>query len=271
MKTDARTLLFGQYLKTERLKRGIELEAVARETRISLERLQHLEEEVYDRLPAQVYVRGFLRAYAQAVGIDPAEVQRRYAASLAAHEHSRQADADLARQNRRFWQRIFLALGLLTVIVTVSTLWVTLATRPRPATVSPVTAVGEATGAPQDAGPAAPTETVGEDLPEQAVQPAVPLEAPAPPPAPAPAVAPAAGPEKVRLKILAVEETWLKITIDDRPPKAYTLKPTAHLELEAEARFRLLVGNAGGIKLLVNDNPMAPLGRSGEVVKVRIP
>jgi hypothetical protein len=75
----------------------------------------------------------------------------------------------------------------------------------------------------------------------------------------------------LRLKIIAHEETWLEINVDGRAAKTYRLEPGARLELEASYDFRLLVGNAGGIKLLLDDSLLPPLGRSGQVVTVRLP
>jgi hypothetical protein len=38
-------------------------------------------------------------------------------------------------------------------------------------------------------------------------------------------------------------------------------------EVTALRELRLWIGNAGGVKLLLNDRPAAPLGRSGQVRK----
>jgi hypothetical protein len=39
----------------------------------------------------------------------------------------------------------------------------------------------------------------------------------------------------------------------------------------ARSNLELLVGNAGGINLFFNDNPLKPLGESGEVVRLQLP
>jgi len=64
----------GRTLKQIRERMGIELEAVSAETRVSLRTLQSIEEEAIDKLPALVYLKGFLRSYAQSLGLDPARV-----------------------------------------------------------------------------------------------------------------------------------------------------------------------------------------------------
>ncbi len=62
----------GATLRDARVKRGLTVEQVAQETRISNRFLQALEAEQFDALPAPVYVRGFLRSYANFLRLDPA-------------------------------------------------------------------------------------------------------------------------------------------------------------------------------------------------------
>ncbi|MBA2849240.1 helix-turn-helix domain-containing protein [Thermosulfuriphilus ammonigenes] len=69
---------FGEYLKRERELRGISLETIAEETKISVSILAAIEAEDWGKLPAQVFVRGFIRNYAQVIGLDPNEVILRY-------------------------------------------------------------------------------------------------------------------------------------------------------------------------------------------------
>ncbi len=61
----------GETLRSTREHRGLTMEQVARDTRISLRFLEALEAENFEELPAPVYVRGFLRSYANYLKIDP--------------------------------------------------------------------------------------------------------------------------------------------------------------------------------------------------------
>ena len=61
----------GQTLRATRERRGITVEQVAQDTRISLRFIEALEDEQFDELPAPVYVRGFLRSYANYLKLDP--------------------------------------------------------------------------------------------------------------------------------------------------------------------------------------------------------
>jgi cytoskeletal protein RodZ len=61
----------GATLRAEREARELTLEELALSTRIPLRSLRLLEEDRFDALPGEVFVRGFLRSYSRAVGIDP--------------------------------------------------------------------------------------------------------------------------------------------------------------------------------------------------------
>jgi flagellar biosynthesis protein FlhG len=72
----------GGRLRRTRIDRGIELDEIAGWTKINPTYLQFIEEDRYADLPAPVYVRGFVTAYAQCVGLDAKQVARSYMQSF---------------------------------------------------------------------------------------------------------------------------------------------------------------------------------------------
>jgi cytoskeletal protein RodZ len=64
----------GETLQRARLSRGVTFEEAERVTRISRKYLEALELENFSILPAPVFARGFLRSYADYLGLDPAEL-----------------------------------------------------------------------------------------------------------------------------------------------------------------------------------------------------
>ncbi len=75
-----------------------------------------------------------------------------------------------------------------------------------------------------------------------------------------------------QLRVHAVEETWLRVVIDGEETKDVLLSPNQQMEWEARSHFMLTVGNAGGIEMALDGNPLPPLGQSGEVVRqLRLP
>lgn len=63
---------FGKLLEEARTSRAVTLDAVARETRIARRYLEALERDDVDRLPGRAFAKGYIRAYAQCLGADPA-------------------------------------------------------------------------------------------------------------------------------------------------------------------------------------------------------
>jgi hypothetical protein len=99
---------------------------------------------------------------------------------------------------------------------------------------------------------------------------AEPVEAPPPGPG-AEQSASKQAPQKLLLRVNTIEETWLKIIIDDLVPVEYSLYPGDRVELEAGSGYNLLIGNAGGVELYLNDQQVAVPGKSGEVVNLELP
>lgn len=66
----------GERLRHAREAQGLSLDDVASRTRIPTRHLQHIEREEWDALPAITYCIGFVRSYANAIGLDGAELGR---------------------------------------------------------------------------------------------------------------------------------------------------------------------------------------------------
>jgi transcriptional regulator with XRE-family HTH domain len=64
------TLTLGEKLKKFRSDRRMSLGDVSRSTNIQVKYLEFIEEGEYEKLPADVYVKGFLKSYAEFLGID---------------------------------------------------------------------------------------------------------------------------------------------------------------------------------------------------------
>jgi hypothetical protein len=73
-------LEIGRSLREARLARGATLEAVEAKTRIRTRYLKALEDERFDDLPGEAYAKGFLRTYADHLGLDGQECLNAYRA-----------------------------------------------------------------------------------------------------------------------------------------------------------------------------------------------
>ena len=71
----------GQTLKKHREERGISLGELAKITRVPEKHLADLEAGAFERLPGDVFVKGFIRAHARAVGADDVTLAADFEAS----------------------------------------------------------------------------------------------------------------------------------------------------------------------------------------------
>jgi flagellar biosynthesis protein FlhG len=71
-------LFRGKALKQVRERMGVEPQAISKETKISMKTLEWIEEEAFEKLPPLVYLKGFLKSYAQSLGLDPQKVIEEY-------------------------------------------------------------------------------------------------------------------------------------------------------------------------------------------------
>ncbi|HMA95653.1 MAG TPA: helix-turn-helix domain-containing protein [Polyangiaceae bacterium] len=71
----------GKYLRQQREAKAMSIEEVARATRVPMSSVERLESDQFDELPGEVFVRGFMKSYARAVGLQADDVLARYTSS----------------------------------------------------------------------------------------------------------------------------------------------------------------------------------------------
>jgi transcriptional regulator with XRE-family HTH domain len=62
---------FGPNLRRIRVQRGISIDKIAADTKVSAELLVGLEKNDFSEWPTGIYARAFIRQYAYAIGVDP--------------------------------------------------------------------------------------------------------------------------------------------------------------------------------------------------------
>ena len=293
MTTMEKSTGFGSYLRNQRRAMGISIETVSQKTKIRVEVLRHLENEDLGRLPSSAFLKGFVRAYADAVGADIQEALRLFEASCTAHTECDMAAAPL-KTRAPFWRGFLLACVALILLVFI-TLSVarrmektpeatfapekesiakappddsSVTATPAPAAIVPTPKPQEAERSPTPV-PVVPEQTPEVNLPK--------AEAPAPADANANATSakqqatPEVQPAKLVLQIEAIELTWLRVTSDGKIVKEITLQPNARMTFEAEQRFDLVIGNAGGVQLTLNGQALGSPGKRGKVISMKLP
>ncbi|MZH05449.1 MAG: DUF4115 domain-containing protein [Nitrospinae bacterium] len=73
---------FGSYLKHERELRGVPLEEISGATKIHIRFLKALEDNKFDELPGEVFIKGYIRSYANTIGSDVEEMLNIYEESV---------------------------------------------------------------------------------------------------------------------------------------------------------------------------------------------
>ena len=241
---------FGASFKKARESKGIPLDRIAAETRISSRFLQAIENEDFHVLPGGIFTRGFIRSYAERVGLDPEQAVADYEKLSEVREPSEPvvtAGAPARKINRQLYPVAIGGLILLIVIFYIVT---------------------------RDSG--SPPETAS--LPTAPVsQPVTPSTQPAPVPEVAVAApevaasAPAPSTDALALDVEAKETTWIKVMADGASVlPGEILEPGATRRFTAKTSIEIAIGNAGGLSLKLNNLPVKVIGQSGQVRKLVI-
>lgn len=247
-----------QRLRHAREQAGLSLEELAARTKIRIAHLEAIERGAFDRLPGGIFTRGYLRAYAREVGLDPEAVVRDYLA-----EHGGEAEPswelraatwpkrdpllDEPDRLRQFWTAMTAGAVMLLVVGFLT------GERPgsRPA----------ATGAVATAG-----RTAAAALP--APKPSAPVRSVAPrggAATPTPSGSPA-----LAFDIEAVDVVWIAARADGRRVVYRLMRPGERVSFHARDEILLRVGNAGALRYSINGRDGRPLGDRGAVRTVRI-
>ncbi len=251
---------FGASFKKARESKGISLDRIAAETRISTRFLRAIETEEFHLLPGGIFNRGFVRAYAEKVGLDPDQAVAHYE-RLTEVRTPIEATAASPQTSKRDRHVYPLAIGGLVLLILI--FYVVTKEPPKSAeTVNP-----PAPASPPVAQPAPTVPVVAPTSTPPPAPPTTPPEVTSAAPEPAP-VAPA---EALRVDIEAKETSWIKVKADGTTVVAgEILGPGMARHFTAQTSLYLAVGNAGGLVVKINDMPAKILGKPGQVLQVAI-
>ena len=231
---------FGENLRKQRELRGVSLRDIAEGTKISVRFLQALEDDRVDVLPGGLFPRAFVRQYASFLGLDPDKLATDFVLAHGEPQPERRAPVKEPRRLSVSPGALFLA------VVAVAAVALTFRrpsaedrrarTSPTPAAIGAVPAV----------------------LPSDRVY---------PPPAAEPVAAATPASDSLVLTLTAQQSCWVEVRADGETVLNRVLAEGESQTLEARGELVLSVGNAGGLRVRVNDRPALPLGRRGEVRK----
>ncbi len=110
----------GSLLRRSREERHIDLDEAASATRIRRNYLEALENEEWSKLPSQVFVKGFLRSYAEFLGLDKEMVRNCYLRTSPSQKYQPRVLKEVSPQSGRWHLTItipVLALALIAAII----------------------------------------------------------------------------------------------------------------------------------------------------------
>jgi cytoskeletal protein RodZ len=114
--------------------------------------------------------------------------------------------------------------------------------------------------------PITPSPPVVATTPVPGEKPVVEEKQPLAPSLPVPATTSVPEKKTFSLQLKAVEETWVSLQVDDQPEKEMTFKAGEGISVQASNRIRIIIGNAGGLDLILNGKPLDKFGKPGEVL-----
>jgi cytoskeletal protein RodZ len=263
----------GRFLEQKRKERGLSLEDVEQATKIRKRYLTGLEREDYAMLPDAVYVRGFLKTYANYLGLDGEALSRQLKGN-SKPRRERGIDYNTGPKSD-FEEPLITPSGLTgtrkrkiptSAIVTLIVALLALA-----AVIGTLYFVGRGVQASKEGNP--PSE---ESPPRQQQQEVADREKP--PEAGSakegagerkePAGAKQSAPPDTLQVLVSVRErpSWILIRTDGTAAYEQIAQPGFSKTFEAEQRLYIKSGDAGAVTVEINGQDAGTLGRAGEIV-----
>lgn len=261
---------FSEELREAREAKGLTLEELSEKTKIRLNILKAIETGDFELLP-QTYIKGFIRSYAQIVGLDPALVVRDYEHHLktTAAVFSEPKSIEVKGSRKIPWTIIGSVLGLFVVLV----VFLLIGGEREKKSPQRLVRHTEETMSAQSSDTVSSTdaETFASDSGGiEAIEETLPLEGTGAegtarddgqPETPG-----AVDQDGLTLKALAVSDTWVQVKADGDGIYEGIMKIGASATWRADSLFELKIGKANGIRLELNGDPLGELGSAEKVV-----
>lgn len=259
----------GEVLRRTREEKGLTLHEAQVETKIRAKYLEALERGDESAVPGEVYYRGFLRSYANFLGLDGKELAERHRRLKEAQRA--QVVSEQVRPSRRR-KRAFLSPRAVTVLVVLFLLacfaswwaWQSelLFGGLRPAVPGAGPGPGPEPGPPPETGE-------GPSLPgSEAKESGVSLERISEPTGGIALLV--RGAEHLEVKASFSGRCWVRVVVDDRGREEATFSRGEERTWTAQRTLSLRVGDAGALRLVANGREVGPLGSAGQVVSIAI-
>ncbi len=282
----------GNLLKTERENKGFSLERVAGITRLRVHFIEALENEDWEKLPARAFIKGFIRSYARAIGLDAEEAVRVFNNAGPAEEILPKPLGGVKKKKKKLKYIVplivlIIVLGLLFILLPKTEmlkkdLFLPVETQEEKEVSLPDQDAEKEIGV--QAPELLPMEEtlqqqevesviVNEEITvENDIIPAVVgVESAVSSGQPDSVEAVAPDTKKFTLTGIVNMTTYVRIYIDDNTPREYMFRPGSRPQWTAEKGFDIIVGNAAGIEFDFNGEKITDIGEFGKVKRLNFP
>jgi cytoskeletal protein RodZ len=249
----------GEILKKRREELGYDLKQIAHALRIRTDYLKAIEEETFEKLPVEVYTKGYIREYAKFLKTDPEIIIKAYIEKISPPVIEKQPDPITPAENtikeekaapRYSATAITMSAVAVAALLTVLSLFVFAPEGPK----TPLPEKTSPTPALQPGSQVQEKENTEKTKTETTINPQKEKTA-----------------KEHSLEILASDKTWIFVTIDNTETKELLLNKGESAKLSAKDGFSLKIGNAGGIKLIFDGNDIGVQGENGKVITLNLP
>ncbi|MBW1973578.1 MAG: hypothetical protein DRP55_00495 [Spirochaetes bacterium] len=238
---------FGEILRNFRKESGVSLEQISVLTKVNKGQLLAMEEGRWDLLPAPVFIRGFVKLYAKAIGKEPDELLNLFDQISIEKEYEEHKEATKTKEKEKNKKGYLLLIVALFVVIIVSLMW--LSSHRKRSTIfiskkNEESKINTTSTSSIITTTTTSTTTTIEEAKEE---------------------------KGIKLVIKAKEYTWIGISVDGEKQKGLFLHEGDVITKTAKNSIELKVGNAGGIDIEYNGKELGSPGKRGEVKKLIFP
>lgn len=267
--------MVGDLLRRGREKKNLTIADVEKETSISKKYLEALEKGEYDKMPGDVYIKGFIRNYAKCVGMDGDELLREFASErgievppqpmkLSTAEEIVKSEATVRQPKVKVTERetvrpsakafssgddfksrtetgsplkkIFMGLGIAVFAFLAAVYIIFSDENTAPGAKPPVQTQAE---------------TKVEETKKEETKPVV-------------------NPDEIKVLVKLVDRCWMKVTVDGAVAFEGTAEPGLEMDWTGKKDVLIVAGNAGAVELILNGKSAGKLGEIGQVAERHI-
>ncbi len=241
--------MVGEILKKKREDLGIELREIANTLKIRYDYLKAIEDEDFKLFPAKVYLKGYILEYAKFLNIEAKIILEAYEKDQPKQEKLKRDEIGSLHDKKTNIKKLIIPSGLAILLISLVIIFL------------------------------APNKQNVDNTEKNITKNNIQISQPD--------LVPSLNNGKMKnytneaqrskessqhiLEIIAIDTTWILANIDETDSKEVLMRPGESVKWYAKNSFSLKIGNAGGVRLILNGKEIEKLGETGQVISINIP